>query len=239
LAVLVTALVAVGIAGATSNSGSTLPGKQHFANFGPFCIAKGPSWLVRGGVMRAVRTGQKCFADERRIDHKKIPLGPFPSVTGPRGPAGPAGATGAAGATGSAGATGPAGPVGAQGAVGLTGSVGATGAKGDTGTAGPAGLKGDTGTAGATGATGPQGLVGPTGPAGPKGDAGATGAAGPKGDTGATGPTGPAGGLGTGTIIACVSNGGTVQFNVNGQPCGDNQGHTQITLVVANVTTVP
>ena len=106
-------------------------------------------------------------------------------------------------------------------AAGLAGATGPAGAKGDTGAAGPQGAKGDTGA---------------TGPAGAKGDTGATGAPGPKGDTGATGPRGPAGpagaaGLGNGTIQVCVSGGGTLQMDVNGQPC-DNQGHQPITLVV-------
>lgn len=110
------------------------------------------------------------------------------------------------------------------------GAPGAPGAKGETGAAGPAG---PAGPAGATGATGAKGDTGATG------DAGAAGAAGPKGDTGDAGPQGPTGpagadganGLGDGVIYACVSAGGTLQLDVNGQPC-DNEGHMPIKLVV-------
>lgn len=76
---------------------------------------------------------------------------------------------------------------------------------------------------------------------GDKGDTGATGPAGAKGekgDTGVPGPTGPQGpvgkdgaGLGNGFVYACVSNGGSLQLDVNGQPC-DNNGHQPIKLVV-------
>lgn len=82
---------------------------------------------------------------------------------------------------------------------------------------------------------------GAIGPQGPKGDTGAQGPAGKDGQS-IVGPEGPAGkdgadgkdgtnGLGDIIVYACVSNGGAVQFNVNGQPCGENQGHTQIKLV--------
>jgi hypothetical protein len=66
---------------------------------------------------------------------------------------------------------------------------------------------------------------------------GATGATGPQGPAGKDGTNGTNGkdgaGLGNGTIQVCVSNGGSLQMDVNGQPC-DNQGHTPITLVVVN-----
>ena len=89
---------------------------------------------------------------------------------------------------------------------------------------------------------GPAGPQGPAGAQGPKGDPGVAGAQGPKGDTGAPGPKGdqgPAGkdgkdgkdGLGNGYVYACVSNGGSLQLDVNGQPC-DNAGHQPIKLVV-------
>lgn len=94
---------------------------------------------------------------------------------------------------------------------------------GTPGTPGPAGPQGSKGDTGATGPVGPQGATGAVGPAGPKGD---------KGDTGAPGKDGSSG-LGNGFVYACVSNGGTVQLNVNGQPCGDNNGHTtQLKLVI-------
>jgi hypothetical protein len=60
-----------------------------------------------------------------------------------------------------------------------------------------------------------------------------------KGETGATGPAGPAGpagkdgaGLGNKVIEVCVSQGGTLQMSVHGQPCGHNQGHEKIKIVV-------
>lgn len=121
-----------------------------------------------------------------------------------------------------------------------------TGLRGKKGAKGSAGPKGDTGPQGPAG-TGTPGPQGPAGPAGPKGDTGATGPQGPAGQDGATGPAGPAGpqgpagppgqngtdGLGNGVIYACVSNGGTLQLDVNGKPC-DNQGHMPIKLVVEN-----
>ncbi len=112
----------------------------------------------------------------------------------------------------------------AAGVAGGTGATGPQGAKGDRGATGAAGSQGAKGDTGATGAAGPQG---------PKGDTGATGAPGQQGATGPQGPVGPAGtnGPGNGTIKVCVSNGGTLQMDVNGQPC-DNQGHQPITLVV-------
>lgn len=87
-------------------------------------------------------------------------------------------------------------------------------------------------------------IVGRRGKPGKNGKAGArglTGAAGAKGDTGARGASGPAGpqgppgadGLGNGVIYACVSQGGSLQLNVNGQPC-DNEGHLPLKLVVVN-----
>lgn len=110
----------------------------------------------------------------------------------------------------------------ARGPAGLAGATGAAGAQGATGAVGTAGAKGD---AGATGAQGVQGLPG---------EAGAQGVSGP---TGATGPIGPAGkdgsGLGNATLKVCVSNGGTLQLDVNGQPC-DNQGHQPITIVIVS-----
>jgi hypothetical protein len=80
------------------------------------------------------------------------------------------------------------------------------------------------GTPKGTPAPGP-GTAGPAGPKGDKGDTGSQGVAGKDGKNGKDG-------LGDGFVYACVSNGGSVQLNVNGQPCGDNQGHTQIKLVV-------
>jgi len=112
------------------------------------------------------------------------------------------------------------------------------------------GRRGPAGKAGAQGATGAAGPAGPAGTQGPQGDVGCVvrkigvfyqqgvvfcpaGPQGPKGDPGPQGPAGPAGqdGLGNGVIYACVSNGGTLQIDVNGQPC-DNQGHMPLKMVV-------
>lgn len=89
--------------------------------------------------------------------------------------------------------------------------------------AGPQGPKGDTGARGPKGDTGEQGPKGDTGEQGPQGE---TGPQGPKGDPGESNISD--------FVYACVSNGGTVQLNVNGHPCGENQGHTQIKLAVVS-----
>lgn len=73
--------------------------------------------------------------------------------------------------------------------------------------------RGKRGLPGTPGATGPQGPAGPAGPQGPPGQNGT--------------------GLGNGVIYACVSQGGSLQLDVNGQPC-DNKGHMPIELVVVN-----
>lgn len=183
-----------------------VPVKQHYESFGPWCVGK------TTGVMRAVKKDQPCFSKrtfwesqwfgpEVRIRHAKIPLDPQP------GPRGPAGAPGKAGANGKDGA---------PGKDGVNGTNGKDGAPGKDGAAG-----------GATGAPGP------TGPAGPSGAAGPAGPAGPGGPSGPTGPSGKDGtsGIGDGFIYACVSQGGSLQLNVNGQPC-DNNGHLPIKLVI-------
>lgn len=125
------------------------------------------------------------------------------SLRGPRGFRGPIGPAGPAGATGAQG------PVGPQGAPGTPG-----GPPGPQGPIGPAGPKGATGATGAQGSPGAQGPIGPVGP---------------KGETGAQGPPGSI--TGTDILLVCVSNGGTLQLDVNGQPC-DNQGHMPIKLLV-------
>jgi hypothetical protein len=235
--VLLGAVVAAVIVAATAGA------SQHFGG-PPYCVGKpglapvraitifGQHVTVpRAGVQRDVAKGQKCRSDEISrhgvldVEHVVRTVG-HPGATGPQGPAGQTGAQGAQG------------PAGATGAAGAKGDKGETGAAGQTGAQGPAGAPGERGPAGESGA---KGDTGATGAPGPKGDTGATGAAGPpgaKGDTGPAGPTGPQGpagtdGIGNGTIQACVSNGGTLQLDVNGQPC-DNQGHQPITLVVVN-----
>jgi hypothetical protein len=74
---------------------------------------------------------------------------------------------------------------------------------------------------------------GQDGAKGDKGDTGVTGATGPAGPAGPAGADGKDGtnGLGNATLQVCVSNGGTLQADVNGQPC-DNGGHTTYTLVI-------
>jgi len=75
------------------------------------------------------------------------------------------------------------------------------------------GKNGKNGTNGTNGATGPMGPAGPVGPQGPAGQNGSS--------------------LGNGIIYACVSNGGSLQLDVNGKPC-DNAGHMPLKLVVQN-----
>lgn len=167
--------------------------------------------IYRAGVVRSVSVNRKCHADEQRGYGVAVK-----SVTIVK-----------KGVAGKAGARGPAGPQGVQGPVGATGPQGP---KGDTGPQGPAGPQGPPGPS--TGTPGPQGPTGPPGPTGPKGDTGAAGPAGPPGPTGPAGPQGPPGSVtGLKEYHFCVSNGGTLQYNVNGQPCGNNNGHsTEIIL---------
>jgi hypothetical protein len=141
-----------------SASAAVIPGKQHFANFGPFCVS------MKTGNIAAAKTGKACPKGQVRVKHvidlstlAKLILGlqaqinelkKQAAIPGPAGPAGVKGDTGATGATGAIGAA------GAKGDKGDTGSIGP---------AGPAGQKGDTGAtgaAGATGATGPMGAAG-------------------------------------------------------------------------------
>ena len=213
-ATAVIALTVAGVAGVATASKSNLPAKQHFANFGPFCIS------TSNGIMRAVATGQTCHEGEHRIAHKRIPIGPgargLRGTTGQIGTTGRTGAVGRAGATGSRGAKGAAGAAGKNGLAGtngVDGKDGVTGAKGETGAGGPVGLKGEagagatgsTGLAGLNGLTGAQGtvgltgeqglpgLIGPAGHPGPAGEAGATGAPGQNGAPGAAGEIGAPG----------------------------------------------
>lgn len=206
-AVLVAVLIPAIAGGATS--------RDHGRRLaGPFCIGK-PSLapvtatttfgqkvtVPRAGQVRSVAIGQTCRADENRRLGVAVP---DPDE-----------------GTGKPGARGPAGP---------PGPAGAAGAKGEQGVQGPVGPDGKTGPQGTPGAQGPAGPAGPAGPPGP------TGAKGDKGDTGAPGPQGPAGpagsgGIGDAVIYACVSNGGSLQLDVNGQPC-DNAGHQPLKLVV-------
>jgi hypothetical protein len=74
---------------------------------------------------------------------------------------------------------------------------------------------------------------GPKGSPGQPGPRGAVGPAGPRGPRGPAGEDAQDGGLGNGTIEVCVSQGGSLQMNVHGQPC-DNEGHLPITLVVVD-----
>lgn len=208
------ALVAVLLLMVVGSAYGALPGKQHNANFGPFCVSKS------SGIIRAAATGKHCKAGEVRIRHridlnalrkaiaelKKIP-----------------GVQGIQGIQGMPGPPGPQGPKGDKGDKGDTGSTGSAGAGGAGGGSGAQGPQGPAGATGAQGAAGPQGAVGPAGPAGPKGD---TGPAGPKGDTGGSG-----GGLGNGTATLCISNGNNVKWGgSNGQLC--DPGHDLIVKIV-------
>jgi hypothetical protein len=140
-------------------------------------------------------------------------------ISGLRGTRGATGASGVNGSVGVGGPIGPRGITGADGPIGPSGPIGPAGATGPAGPAGPPGTPGDGGS----------GIPGPAGPAGPPGPAGTPGVDGVNGTNGADGTNG----IGNGVIYACVSNGGTLQVDVNGQPC-DNQGHQPIELVVVN-----
>jgi hypothetical protein len=100
---------------------------------------------------------------------------------------------------------------------------------------GPAGATGPQGPAGPAGAAGPPGPAGPQGPAGATGDKGDTGATGPtgdKGDTGATGPQGPPGPQGP------AGQGMTSLDSLNGVPCDNGQGSTQLSYASAGTVTI-
>lgn len=190
---------------------------------GPICVDKST------GVVRAVAEVpfQKCRPNEIRRYGLKIKVtNKTIIVKGTAGPKGATGLTGAVGPAGVAGAPGPVGPAGPAGPAGKDGvGTGVAGPAGPAGPVGPAGAKGDTGATGAASTVpGPAGATGPQGPAGAPGTPGATGPAGADG----------AAGLGNGIIYACVSNGGSLQLSVNGQPCGGNNGHSPIKLVVVN-----
>lgn len=219
----------------------------------PVCIAqfKGASnvhWngqklgLAWDGVMRSVGVNTKCRSYERRGFGVAVKGG---VVVGAKGATGSAGATGA---TGAAGPQGPKGDTGATGAAGKDGTNGLDGKDGESITITSIVREEHTTTVtfsdgstltlydGQDGAPGADGAPGPAGPAGPQGEKGDTGEAGPAGPAGPQGPAGADGkdgadGLGNGVIYACVSQGGSLQLDVNGQPC-DNHGHLPIKLVV-------
>lgn len=187
----------------------------------PACIAAfhGASFVVWDGqrlgkvwdgVERSVAYGQKCRSYERPGIGVAIKNGNGPAAPGKPGPAGPAGKAGANGKDGQSVTLTSANGCVTIHAVNGDGTV-CNGANGHDG----ASIKGDKGDPGTPGAPGAASTVpGPQGPQGPQG------------------PPGPAGTITGGYIIyACVSNGGSVQLNVNGQPCGNNQGHTQIKLL--------
>ena len=151
----------LGLAVTASTSASRIPGKQHLANFGPFCVS------MQTGVIHAAATGKPCKPKEVRIFHlidlsnlAKLIMGLQDQINALKLKQGP---------------TGPAGPAGKDGSNGTNGTNGTNGAIGPQGPAGPQGPKGDTG---ATGATGPAGAPGATGATGPQGEMGAAGAAG-------------------------------------------------------------
>ena len=149
------ALVA-SLALATSAGAATIPGTQHEARFGPFCIN------THTGVIRAAATGKTCRKKEVRIKHV-IDLSALQKLLtslqaqinalqlkqgpqGAQGAVGPQGAAGSNGSNGQAGAQGPAGSIGAQGPVGPQGAAGATGPQGPAGAIGTPGTPGTPGT---------------------------------------------------------------------------------------------
>jgi hypothetical protein len=233
---LAAVLAALGVvAMSAAQSGSSQDKGRRLA--GPFCVGKNNAGK-NAGVVRSIAVTQRCRSYELRKLGIAVPDKDGDVVGVAAGVAGTTGATGPQGPKGDTGATGATGAQGQKGDTGATDATGAQGPKGDTGATGatgPQGAKGEDGAAGATGAKGDTGATGPAGPQGPKGDTGASGPQGPRGATGPQGPAGPAGtnGLGNGTIQVCVSNGGSLQMDVNGKPC-DNEGHQPITLVVVN-----
>lgn len=153
---IVLALVLAAVMSATASA--TIPGKQHFANFGPFCVS------MKTGNIAAAKTGKDCPKGQVRIKHiidlstlAKLIVGlqaqinelkKQAAIPGPVGPAGPQGAQGPAGANGTNGSNGAKGDTGATGATGAPGAQGPKGDTGATGATGPKGDKGDTGDSG-------------------------------------------------------------------------------------------
>ena len=199
------AVAAVGTAGATTEN--TGPGDQGRALRGPFCIDNSD------GTVHAVALGQKCMAGQTAKTGVAVPCRSvtlLKNQTWRRTDIFPC----------------------LRGR-GLRGKQDPAGKDGKPG-------KDAVGTTGAQGPAGPTGGPGPQGGPGPKGDKGDPGAAstvpGPRGPEGPAGHDGEDGvdghdGLGDGVIEVCVSQGGSLQMNVHGQPC-DNEGHLPIKIVV-------
>jgi hypothetical protein len=126
--------VLLGIAGIAT--ADVIPGIQHNAKFGPFCISP------KNGVIRAVKTAQPCKKNEVRIKHiidlqnlAALLAGiqaQIDALKNKSGTPGPQGAQGPAGANGTNGSNGAQGPAGAKGDTGATGASGAPGASGAT-----------------------------------------------------------------------------------------------------------
>jgi Collagen triple helix repeat (20 copies) len=195
-------------------------------------IASGP--IDSSGVIHG------CYTSKAKADGSFTFVLELPGTTCPVGDTaiswnqqGPQGLIGPAGPAGATGPQGPKGDTGAQGLPGLQGAPGPVGTDGNTvlrGTGAPDNTVGHDGdfyidtaadmlygpkASGAWPATGTS-LVGPKGDTGDPGPAGPAGPQGPKGDTGATGPAGPAG-----TGLSSLD-------NLNGTPCNNGQGSTQI-----------
>jgi hypothetical protein len=128
--------VLLGIAGIAT--ADVIPGIQHNAKFGPFCIS------TQNGIIRGVKTQQPCKKKEVRIKHiidltalanllkgLQDQINTLQSRPGTSGPQGPQGAQGPAGANGTNGANGAQGAQGAPGASGATVTV-TTGTPGAT-----------------------------------------------------------------------------------------------------------
>jgi hypothetical protein len=129
LVVLCFVLLGAGVAAAT-----VIPGIQHNAKFGPFCIS------TQNGVIHAVKTQQPCKKKEVRIKHiidltalanllkgLQDQINTLQSKAGTPGPQGPQGAQGPAGANGTQGAAGTNGTNGTNGSS-VTVTTGAPGA---------------------------------------------------------------------------------------------------------------
>ena len=119
-------LLCVLLIGVTAATANVIPGVQHNAKFGPFCIS------TQNGVIHAVKTGQPCKKKQVRIKHI-IDLTALANLIGGLQAQIDA-LKNKAGTPGPQGAQGPAGPQGGQGPAGANGANGTNGAPGATAT---------------------------------------------------------------------------------------------------------
>jgi Collagen triple helix repeat (20 copies) len=116
--------------GAGIATAAVVPGIQHNAKFGPFCIS------TQNGIIRGVKTQQPCKKKEVRIKHIidltalanqlqgfQAQIDALKKQAGVPGPSGPQGPAGANGTNGSNGAQGPAGANGTNGTNGASVTV--------------------------------------------------------------------------------------------------------------------